>query len=265
MTTLFDATLALAKILGNVRSSTTTAAGTTTTIVDSTRTEANDFWNGGTIWITSGALSGVSRKISDWALTGTTFTVPAMASAPGSGVSYSVIVGDWPQDKLIEFINSALRDIGDVPKTNATLTTVADQEQYTLPAGVRDVRRVEIATSKTTPYDYQPWIGVWRETEDGKLQFDTHHIPDEDGYLIRLTYVGAHSAVSADTDTIHSLIHLDRLIWSAAVHAWRWRMQMAKQDEPMHQMHYQEAVAMAERMRTKHPIIYAHRPVRLSL
>jgi hypothetical protein len=210
-------------------------------------------------------MNGTSRKIIDWALATTTFTVPAMSSAAGSGASYSVITGDWPRDKLIEFINTALRDIGDVPKQDTSLTTVADQEAYTLPAGVNDVRMVEIATSTTSPYEYLRYVGTWRETEDGKIQFDTRYIPGVTGYTIRLTYVGKHAALVNDNDTVHALIHLDRLIWSAAVHAWRWRIQMAKQDEPMYQLSYNEAREMAERMRLAHPIIYRHRPVRLSL
>jgi len=264
MTTLFDATLALARLLGNVRDSTTTGAGTATTVVDSTRTEADDFWNGGTLWVTSGTQSGKSRKITDWAFTGTTFTIPTTSTAVGSSATYSVITADWPQDKLNSFINAALRDIGDVPAEDATLTTVGGQEQYTLPTGVSDVRMVEVAQSEDTPYSYQP-IWNWRELPTGELQFDTGREPGDTGFYIRLTYMDAHAVMTADTSTVSTYVHLDRLTWAAAVHAWRWRMQVAKTDEPMYQLFYQEAVAQAEKYKRIRPTPYIPRPVRLSL
>jgi len=264
MTTLFDASLALAKILGNVRSSTTTSAGSATTIVDSTRTEPADYWNDGTLWITSGTHSGKSRKITDWALSGTTFTIPTTTTAAGSGVTYSVISADWPQDKLWEFINAALREFGDVPQVDTSLTTVADQEAYTLPTGVYNVRHVEIATELTAPYYYRHEYGTWREM-DGSLYFNTKREPGDDDYLIRLTYMAAHATMDADADTISDYVHLDRLIWTAAVYAWRWRMQMAQEDEPLFAQFYTEAVARAERERMRHPIPRPVKAVRNSL
>ena len=265
MTTLFDASLALAKILGNVQSSTTTAAGSATTVVDSTRTEIADYWNKGTIWITSGTDNGKSRKITDWALSGTTFTVPTLTDAPGSGASYSVIHGDWPQDKLWEFINRALTEIGDIPNYDTTLTTVANQEEYTLPSGVLDVRNVEVAASTAAPYSYQPYHGVWSVTTAGKLKFRTGREPDTTGYTIRLTYVDEHAALTADSGVVSSYVHINRLIWSAAIHAWNWRIQMAKTDEPMYTAQLQFAIAQAEKFKARHPIPSMTRAVRLSL
>lgn len=265
MATLFDATLALAKILGNVRSSTTTAAGTATTVIDSTRTEAAGFWNDGTIWLTSGTDSGKSRKITDWALSGTTFTVPTLTDAPGSGASYSVIDNAWPQDKLREFVNRALTEIGDIPNYDTSLTTVAYQEEYTLPAGVLDVRMVEVAASTASPYNYQPYHGVWRVTTAGKLRFNTDCEPGSTGYIIRLTYLDEHAELTADTGAVSSYVHMNRLIWAAAVHAWNWRIQMAKQDEPTYTAQIQFATAQAEKFKQRHPVNLPARPVRLSL
>lgn len=265
MTTLYDASLALAKILGNVRSSTTTAAGSATTIVDSTRTEPADYWNTGTLWINSGTHAGKSRKITDWDLSTTTFTIPTTTTAAGSGVSYSVISGDWPQDKLWEFINAALREMGDVPAQDATLTTVGGQEEYTLPAGVSDVRLVEIGVNAATPYYYQPYHGVWHELASGVIQFASGMEPGDTGLPIRLTYMDAHAELTADTGTVSAYIHTDRLIWAAAVNAWRWRIQMAKQDEPTYAANLQEALARAEMYKRQRQAPYIPRPVRLSL
>jgi len=262
--TLFSISLALAKVLGNMRSSTTTAAGSATTIVDSTRTEPADFWNDGTLWITSGTHSGKSRKITDWALSGTTFTIPTTTTAAGAGVTYSVIDGNWPQDKLVEFINRALIEIGDVPQDDASLTTVAEQEEYTLPSGVYNVRQVEIARELTAPYAYQHQHGSWYE-RDGSLFFATGREPQESGYTIRLTYMAPHAALTADTGTVSAYIHPDLLVWTAAVYAWRWRTQMGRGDEPTNTLFYQEAVARADRERRLHRIPQPIKAVRNSL
>lgn len=252
MTTLFDATLALAKALGNLRSSTTTATGSATTIVDSTRTEPADYWNGGTLWITSGTHSGKSRKVTDWDLSTTTFTIPTTTTAAGNGVTYSLIAPDWPQDKLNEFVNSALRDIGSVPDTDVSLTTVANQRRYTLPASIYNVRRVEVAMELSdTPYDFAPSYG-WREL-DGYIEFDPGKEPTTSGYVIRLTYHAAHAVLSADTDTVSGYVAMERLVWEAAVYAWRWRLQMAGKDKPEYANYMNEAAQRAELAKRKYP------------
>lgn len=264
MTTLFTASLELARILGNVLNSTTTGAGSATTIVDSARTERDDYWNNGTIWIKGGTHAGKSRKVSDFAQSGGTFTIPTTSTAVGSGIAYSLLSADWPLDKLWEFINRALRSIGDIPQLDTTLTTVANQEAYTLPSGVYNVQRVEIATSKTSPYYYRPWHGVWRE-ENGYLYFNSLREPDSAGYIMRLTYAGQHAEMDADDDTISNYVHLDRLIWNAAVHAWRWRIQMSKEDDKMFQQFLAEAIARAKEEDGKHPIHMPVRGIRTSL
>lgn len=232
MTTLAQATLELAKIVGNVVTSTTTAAGSATTIVDSTRAEAADYWNNGTLWCTVGTTF-LSRKITDWALSGTTFTIPTTTTGLGSGKAYSVINGDWPQDKLIEFINQALGEMGDFYSFDETTTTVADQRRYTLPTGVGHVQQVEMSTNTTEPLDY--WaMHYWRE-HSGQLYFDAGKQPGEDDYLLRLWYKAPHTTLTADSDSLSADAHIERVKWSAAVFAWDWRIGLCKlhsQDVP---------------------------------
>lgn len=264
MTTLFDATLALAKVLGNVRSSTTTAAGSATTIIDSTRTEPADYWDGGTLWITSGAKASTSRKITDWVLTTTTFTIPTTTTAAGSGAAYSVLDAAWPQDKLIEFINMALQEHCKVLASNATLPTVAYQESYTLPAGVANVKRVEIAINSASPYQYAPHYG-WREVGDGTIKFDTGTEPADSGYILRLWYESPHAVLSADADVVSAYINADRLTWEAAVYAWQWRIGMSGTDRPEYNNRMSLAMAMAQQMRGRYPTKFMPRDPRLTV
>jgi len=75
------------------KKSTTTAAGSTTSIVCSALTQADDYWNGGFITITSGAQTGKTRQITDFANSGGVITCDAFDVAPGSGVTFRVTVG----------------------------------------------------------------------------------------------------------------------------------------------------------------------------
>jgi hypothetical protein len=261
MTTLASAILELAKILGYVRQSTTTAAGTATTLVDSARDEPNDFWNKGTLWVLSGAHAGKTRRISDWALSGTTLTHDTLTTAAGSGVSYALADLTYPRDVLIDAVQRALRSMGDLPDYDTSLTTVAEQVRYQLPAGVYNVREVSWGDSEVDPIHY-PLSYAWREI-DGYIEFDAGRQPMVSGRTLRLTYMAPHAAVSADTDTISDYVHVERLIWEAAVHARRWKFQRTgkKADADL----LNEALAQAAVMAGRHPVPKVHKSARLPL
>ena len=259
--TLASATLKLAKILTHVVSG-TASGGTTTTLVDSDFpwqnsggvVPADDHYNGGTIWFTSGDNDGITEMITDWAKTTKTFTFATLSDAIVSGVKYSACNMKYPRYILQEAINYALSNIGDVPQlyTNAAFITVADQINYDLPSGVYNVLKVEIARSTSTPYDFVEHKH-WREIEDD-IYFDENSQPSEDDYPIRLTYCVPPTSLTADSSAISDYIHIDRLKWEAAVYALRWKLQMTGGDEQVIATVLQEALAMAEAMKHKHPV-----------
>ncbi len=72
--------------------SATTSLGLATTLVDTARTESNDYWNNMTVLILGGAYKGQSRRISDFDLATNTITVsPAFNGAIASGVRYAIL------------------------------------------------------------------------------------------------------------------------------------------------------------------------------
>lgn len=257
MATLFSATLDLAKILGNVIESVTSGAGTTTTLVDTNfpRTAPpDDAYNYGTLWFITGDLAGKTAVVTDWTQSSKTFTFATQTAAPGASKRYAFLDKDYPRDVLRQAVNMALQTIGGVPDiyTLSTFVTVANQEDYTLPAGVYNVKKVEIATSTTTPYYYAPHYH-WREI-DGVIKFDTNTAPTSAGYLIRLTYVVQPSELDDDADTISDYIHPDLLKWTAAVHALMWK-QPAMGEQVAHiTQKLQYAVQMERMMRARHPL-----------
>jgi hypothetical protein len=221
---LFDALYDLAFILQDFVRSTATG-GTTSTLIDTVaRFEGDDFFDNGTLFIRSGNLADKALVISNWTLFGPnqTFAFATQGSSVAAGDIYAAIPKDFPKGLLVESINQALIDIGKLPKTDITLDTVTAQEEYTLPSDVENIKRVEIAHSLVTPFNYVPNYN-WFERE-GKLVFHTDYEPKTNGYAIRLSYNEPQTEKSADSDVIDDLIDRELLRWTAAVFALRWRM-----------------------------------------
>jgi hypothetical protein len=218
--TLHDATLELARILGDVVTSTADDDGSTTTLIDSANERAPDYYKDGTIWFLSGELAGVSAAISAYDQPNKKYTFPTQTAATADGDRYAVMNKQFRRYELIQAINQALRrDIGGIPAENTSLVTVEDQPEYDLPSGVFDVSLVEIATNTSEPYDYQTWYH-WRE-QGGKLIFEDAFIPQTDDYIIRLQYRPYHDELVDDDDTIDDLVLFEFLVWAAAVQALR--------------------------------------------
>lgn len=71
-----------------------TGAGTTTTIIDSSYSQANDYWNGCVIVALTGNNAGQARIVTDFDSATNTFTVtPAFGTATASSETYSLISG----------------------------------------------------------------------------------------------------------------------------------------------------------------------------
>lgn len=253
---LFDALYNLAFVLQDFVRSTATG-GSNTTLVDTVaRFEQADFFDNGTLFIISGNNANKAPVISAWDSTTKTFTFADQGAACAAGNIYAAIPKDFPKGTLVESINQALIDIGDLPKTDVTLTTVALQEEYTLPAGVEAIKHVDIAHSLVTPYNYIENFN-WIERE-GKLVFDAFMMPGIAGYKIRLSYNEPHAAVSADSDTIDDLINPRLLTWTAAVYALRWRFR--RNSEKAIGDALNEAIAQEARYARKRPIKFKKAP-----
>jgi len=251
MTTLAGAALSLAKLVSNVRSSTATG-GSVTTLIDTARTEPDDFFTGGTIWFLSGANLGKSAVITGWVLSTKTFTF-ATQTALVAGVLYAASPWDYPRDKLWEAINRALQGLENLPAEDVTLTTVADQEAYSIPAGCEDVRRVEIATQTAAPLQY--FVSHHWQIVGSKIRFHWDYAPDTTGYTMRLTYIGLHNDLTTDISVITPYVHPELLQWVAAVEALRAKIQERGEDDVTIPKLLNDAQNMANIMRARYPIL----------
>lgn len=263
MTTLAEATLDLARVIYAVLESTATG-GSTTTLVDSSLAAvySDDHWNQGTIWFLSGALAGKTAVITDYTGSTGTFTFATQTSAVANGISYAVISKFYPRYVLRQAINRVIQSVGMLPATDETLVSVADQEVYTLPAGVSNVKRVYVSYETEEPYNWLRSLH-WEEI-NGELIFDTYAQPNEDDLPIKLVYMVQQDTLDADTDTIDDQIHIDRLTWAAAVHALRWKLPKIDDEDQSFTVQLQHAQAMDLAMQRKHKIPKITRDPRLA-
>lgn len=253
MATLASATLDLARTLPgwNVVEGAATGGSTTTLVdanfpwlVDGTNPPADDYYNGGTVWFLTGDLAGKSALVTDWARATKTATFGTQTHAVAAGVQYAIVPKDYPLFILRQRVNLALSRIGNVDQRSTSLTTVTNQQSYTLPAGVSNVKRVEIARTTAAPYAY----GVhhqWREI-GGALEFMEAYQPSETGHIIRLTYAAPLARLDEDADTIPDLIHPELVRWWSVYEALRWKVGRTDAGDKAAVQALNEGIAMAE-------------------
>lgn len=235
MTTLFEATLELARILTDVVESAATG-GSTTTVVDTYLHQRAGWFSEapfGTLWLK--LATPASKVITGHAGNTLTFS-PAQAGAVVANDRYAAAPGVYPKRALIQSINAALNEIGRVPYEK-NVTPVAGQTAYTSTddaAFKEEVIGVELSHAAAAPYYWTPH-NRWHQnlTSAGvyTLYFDEGTEP-ANTHPMKIMYLAPHTEVKADADIVHAAIHPDRLKWQAAVHALRWRYQRTKQDDP---------------------------------
>lgn len=251
MATLFDALLETARLCGIVRSGTSTSDCGATTMVDTTRLEDDDFFEGGTLLFQSSLYAGMSTKITDFSRTTGTFTFiqPGTAGSGTGPARYSASVID--RDSLIDAVNTALSLMGGYLTTDNTLTVASNQLKYTLPTGVSNLFQVGIEVDSTYEYGYNPSF-YWHEI-DGELVFD-YILQDQVGHKIMLAYEKRHAALTTDADVIHPAYNMTRLSWVARYAFLQQRFQISGNYDGKEPLMLQETRLELERLAMQYPV-----------
>jgi len=241
---LFDATLDLARFVGQVFRSTATG-GSTTSLVDTNMPESDGFYDNVTVWILSGSSAGNYRKIKKHVSKQLSFD--ALGTAISAGVIYAVADKTFPLHALKEAVNQSLAYFL-VPKYDESLVVDTSVDTYTLPTGVSNVLKVEVACNDTAPYVYETnyW---WREI-NGKLEIRDGIFLDDNAKKIRLTYAAYHGEIDDSTD-IDVNVQPEYIRYAGAVWLWRNYIQQTEADSLIAKEMFNEAKMLEVEARLK--------------
>ena len=229
----FDATLDLARTLGDVFESTATG-GTTETLVDTKIFQTSGFWSDdprGTLWLKLSTKA--SKQVTSHSTTTVTFS-PAQGSVVAANDSYAIAPGIYPKYALEQAVKMGLKEIGRIPH-ETTHAAVANQESYTSDDNAvydKEITGIEVANAASASFNWTPHYR-WHQvpSTSRKLVYDEGTAPSSTN-PVRVYYLDEHTEPTADTSVISTYINPERLRWAAAIHALRWRIQRTKQDDP---------------------------------
>lgn len=217
--TLAELALKVLKIItpDNITEGEATSGSTTTLLDTNNLTQAASYWDAGMVFIKSGTHAG---KI----LTPVTFdsatdkiTFSALGTAIAAGVRYAVARNIYPYSNIKSAINEAL-DETYIEAEDATLEGDGETLQFTLPAGVYNIKRVH--TESPTDANYKPISTHW--TEQGRqIKFDYGYAPYS-GWMIRVVYNTKHEELTAYSNVISAEIDADWLKYKTAEKLLLW-------------------------------------------
>lgn len=214
--------------------------GSTTTAVDTKLADEladgneDDIYNGGTIVViedaggASASPEGQFSRITDYVASTTTITFsPAMTAAIASGDRIMIAPQEFPLYDMSEVVNDALKNLGDIPVVDTSLTTSDNKTEYSLPLAIKGQQILNVEMQGiTTDSDNNQYMGVsnWRTVDALPGSTGTLVLPQlPSGYTIRITYLGKHPRVDAYDDYISEYYHPELVHAAVFVHALQWR------------------------------------------
>jgi len=227
-------------MLGVVREGYATANGNADKkdIIDTTnRTEADDYWNSGTVWILYDAGAASAAPEGEYAVvedfdngTGTIDFSAALTLATGTGDKYAVGKKRYDFNLLTQKVNEALFDLGTIPITDiTTIDTAASQTEYDLPIAANlDLREVWMQTKLSDTDDYK-WTKMrdWyvQRTAIGTADLLVFQLQPTTLRDLKLVYMGVHPELRIYTDKLSESVHRNRVIYEAALKCLLYRKQ----------------------------------------
>lgn len=214
--------------------------GSTTTVIDTKLADEladgneDDLFNGGTVIViedaggANAAPEGEFSRITDYVASTTTITFsPAVTSAVASGDRVIIAPPDFPLYDVIEIVNDALKNLGDIPLVNTSLTTAASQTEYTLPLALKgqQILNVEIQGNTNDANDSQYYsLANWKVVNAAPGSTGLLVIPQlEESRTIRITYFGRHPRIDAYDDYVSEFLHPELVHSAVFAQAIQWK------------------------------------------
>ena len=235
MTTLFDVTLDLARhSRGVLRYKITSVEGNGKRLHSNRMNNRMGEYVNGSMWVMTGESAGQFSKIRS---AKDDYVIPENDSLTINQDDVIMICPwiDFDLDDLIEAINSVLYRYP-IYVWDTSLTWDPDKLIYDLPAGVSDIRQVQVANS----IDTYTLSHCWTE-ENKQLRFHTAQgLYKKDGE-IQIGYRKMHGEVYEPTDEIDPSVDLNYLRNMAFLYLWRSIIIVQHKDNPIAADMYNEA------------------------
>lgn len=177
------------------------------------------------------APEGEFSAVTDYVASTTTLTFsPAITTAIAAGDRVLIGSPEFPLYDVVEVVNDALKNLGEIPLLDKSITTAANQTEYTLPLAVKGDQLLNVEIQGTTVdaddnryEDVPDWkIVVANPGSTGLLVIPQYPA----GYIIRITYLGIHPRVSAYDDYISEYLHPELVHASVMAHLLQWKDDM---------------------------------------
>ena len=257
MATGFEILLETALMLKDYKYGTATG-GDTNSLLDTSMVDPppDDHYLGGTIFVTNGDNGPVSDVIDGWDQSAYDFTLATTQSNnyAANDLYYAFTKRYHTRDKLLSYVNKAIRELPWIDKVDTSITTVTDQAAYDLPTNGIIVQKVEIAQATSSPFYYKP-CPFWKLQYDGtndQLVFDEWAIPKLDSYKVKITYRLYPSEITGDASTVHDWYDQN---WIASIAAYRALMPLidaTKGKDSFIVTRYEDAKRKMERLEEEH-------------
>jgi hypothetical protein len=229
MTTLSDILQTTAIDLGITDSFTASTTGTVTTTINSAFNNESeppdeDRFKNNYLLVRRDAAGANADPEGKWALISgydpVTWTITHATLTPGITAAGDELLlieqSNFPLLEMVAAVNRALKKMGDHYFTDITsITIAADQTEYTLPAAVRELLDVQIASdTDTNDYGWKSIPGCRIiQSASAMTSAPLLYIPQQStGYTIMLHYKGLHPTVVTYDDVIDKFIPEELLV-----------------------------------------------------
>jgi len=227
MPTVADMEMEVARFVGSrsglVYTEGAATAGSTTSLTDTNNlTEPGGMWSGGTLFLktcTQTALSGTVVNVLTFLENKLTFGT--LSKTITSGDTYGLVSKDFSHLELKNAVLGVLRSKNAMMLNEAT-AVVSGQTSYTLPAGVKGIRRVMVDDG-TESVVTQHWHEI-----NGELVFPSKYAPSAG--TLQLIYCTPQGEI-AETASIHDSYDFDAVKWSAIVNLLRAKYHKVGRDD----------------------------------
>lgn len=209
--------------------------GTTTTIVDTVlvNTYEDGAWNGGTVFVVRDGAGAGAAPEGQWARvtsfaadTGTFTLADTLTAAVASTDLYAYAGANYPLWTMVEQANKVLREMGELPLVDTSLTTVAGQTEYAAAVAWKDRPPSRIDLQMYDDADDNRWetLHDWYyvPAAAGSTGLIVFREPPPADRSLRVWYRDHHPALYTYSDTINETLDPENLTARLVEAALMW-------------------------------------------